>query len=83
MFPIKNLKPFDRHKYILNNYVLNKSKSKEKRDADIIRENHKFLWDDDDETPNSWEERYAKLNNQLKIKLKKLIKILQIVQKIL
>lgn len=47
--------PIDRHKFILNNYVLNKQKSTEKRDSDVIRENHKFLWET--ETPSSWEER--------------------------
>lgn len=29
-----------------------------KRDIDVIRENHKFLWDD--EEPSSWEEQLAK-----------------------
>lgn len=33
--------------------------SKDKRDIDIIRENHKFLWEDDD-IPSTWEERLAK-----------------------
>lgn len=32
---------------------------KYKTDFDIIRENHKFLWEDEDE-PSSWEEELAK-----------------------
>ncbi|RZF42833.1 hypothetical protein LSTR_LSTR003657 [Laodelphax striatellus] len=35
------------------------SRSRDKRDIDVIRENHCFLWDDDSE-PNSWEKRLAK-----------------------
>lgn len=31
---------------------------KHKRDIDVIRENHKFLWND--EEPRSWEEQLAK-----------------------
>lgn len=58
MFPIKNLEPVERHKYILHNYVLNRNKSREKRDSDVIQENHRFLWEDEEAT--TWEERLAK-----------------------
>lgn len=34
-------------------------RSSDKRDSDIIRENHKFLWADD-ETPETWEAQLAK-----------------------
>ncbi|KAG8287738.1 hypothetical protein J6590_031852 [Homalodisca vitripennis] len=34
-------------------------RSKDKRDIDVIRENHKFLWDELDE-PDTWEKRLAK-----------------------
>lgn len=63
-----NLNPYERHKLIINEYVLNKpgqtkllqhDLSKGKRDIDIIRENHKFLWDEDD-VAETWEERLAK-----------------------
>lgn len=61
MFPMKNLDPVERHKYVLHNYVLNKARSKEKRDSDVIKENHKFLWNEEDEAAAStWEERLAK-----------------------
>lgn len=33
--------------------------SKDKRDIDVIRENHRFLWDDDKEA-DTWEKQLAK-----------------------
>ncbi|XP_055837175.1 protein FRA10AC1 [Episyrphus balteatus] len=62
MFPIQSLNGQDRHDYILKNFILNKAasqNSKHKRDIDVIRENHKFLWEDED-VPDSWESRLAK-----------------------
>lgn len=61
MFPCKNLDAIERHNFVLQNYVLNKARSKEKRDSDVIKENHKFLWNEEDEAASStWEERLAK-----------------------
>ncbi|XP_017068134.1 protein FRA10AC1 [Drosophila eugracilis] len=67
LFPVNlsNLTAKERHNYILNNYVLNSPAEAEsrrhKRDIDVIRENHRFLWEDDEvETDSlSWEQRLA------------------------
>lgn len=71
MSAIKNqphLNPYDYHKYLINEYVLNKpgsrnllkrDTSKDKTDLMVIKENHKFLWNDED-TPKNWEERLAR-----------------------
>ncbi|XP_065156181.1 protein FRA10AC1 homolog [Atheta coriaria] len=62
------LNQYDMHKKIINEYMLQKSgdtsklrrdTSKDRRDIDVIRENHKFLWDEDDETI-TWEQQFAK-----------------------
>ncbi|KAL1122449.1 hypothetical protein AAG570_002780 [Ranatra chinensis] len=67
-FPIASLNPFELHKRLINNYILvrkgstsalRRDSSRDKRDIDVIRENHKFLWEGN-ETPSSWEERLAK-----------------------
>ena len=72
MISIKNqphLNPYDFHKYLINEYVLSRpggrdllkrDTSKDKTDLMVIKENHKFLWDEDTEAPSSWEERLAK-----------------------
>ena len=49
---------FDRHKHLVNNYLLyygkdkrntfKRDKTKFKRDIDIVKENHRFLWEDDE-----------------------------------
>ncbi|KAJ8919197.1 hypothetical protein NQ315_012185 [Exocentrus adspersus] len=62
------LNPYDLHKLIINDYVLKRpgdtkllkrDSSKDRNDFDVIKENHKFLWDDDDEA-DSWEVQFAK-----------------------
>ncbi|KAL1461564.1 hypothetical protein WDU94_013449 [Cyamophila willieti] len=62
------LAPYELHKKLINNYVLTqkgstsllkRDSSKDKTDLDVIRENHKFLWDESSE-PNTWEEELAK-----------------------
>lgn len=68
MFPIslKSLSDKERHDYILKTFMLNKSQTaesrKQKRDIDIIREHHRFLWDDEAGTADedSWEMRLVK-----------------------
>jgi len=65
------LNGFDRHKQLVNNYLMYyggrnsdfaRDTSKDKRDIDVIRENHQFLWeeDDDEEDSLSWERNLAK-----------------------
>ncbi|XP_035724253.1 protein FRA10AC1-like [Vespa mandarinia] len=70
MFPAyAYLSAYDRHKKLINDYLLLKGEtvaslkrdtSRDKRDFDVIKENHKFLWDEDDDQPNTWEARLAK-----------------------
>lgn len=64
-----HLNPYDLHKRLINDYVLNRAgdtsilnsrdASRDKTDADILRENHKFLWDES-ATADSWELQLAK-----------------------
>ncbi|TKR82254.1 hypothetical protein L596_016002 [Steinernema carpocapsae] len=60
---------YTRHKQLINNYVLfhqgatNKLKrdeSRDKNDYDVIRENHKFLWENIDDSELTWEAKLAK-----------------------
>lgn len=63
-----NLNPYELHQKLINEYVLRKpgdtkklnvrDSSKDKTDLDIIRENHQFLWNDNE--VNSWEKQLAK-----------------------
>ncbi|CAL8069699.1 unnamed protein product [Orchesella dallaii] len=63
------LNAYERHRKLINEYFLyhpgaaaklgKRDTSKDKTDADIIRDNHRFLWDDD-EDPNTWEKQLAK-----------------------
>ncbi|EDW03204.1 protein FRA10AC1 [Drosophila grimshawi] len=67
LFPINldKLTAKERHNYILNQYVLPTAAEgesrKHKRDIDVIRENHRFLWDEEDAdlAAFSWEQRLA------------------------
>ncbi|KAL0269970.1 UNVERIFIED_CONTAM: hypothetical protein PYX00_007533 [Menopon gallinae] len=66
----RNLNPFELHKALINEYILTtkaslsllkRDTSKDKTDFDVIRENHKFLWDEKDEKNlDTWEKRLAK-----------------------
>ncbi|KAI8421730.1 hypothetical protein MSG28_009705 [Choristoneura fumiferana] len=65
---LRNLNPYELHKYLVNVYCLNKKgstavltrdTSRDRTDLDIIRENHKFLWEEDD-VANTWEKQLAK-----------------------
>ncbi|XP_035231947.1 LOW QUALITY PROTEIN: protein FRA10AC1-like [Stegodyphus dumicola] len=62
------LDAYSRHKKLINDYVLcyrgttsklKRDTSHYKTDHDIIKENHRFLWEDDDET-HTWGEKLAK-----------------------
>ncbi|XP_074645744.1 protein FRA10AC1 homolog [Tubulanus polymorphus] len=71
-FHVLSMDAYSRHKMMVNNYLMyyNGSKSdfgrdssRDKTDLDIIRENHRFLWDDDDERDDdslTWEKKLAK-----------------------
>lgn len=65
---LRNLNPYELHKYLVNVYCLNakgstgllkRDTSKDRTDLDVIRENHKFLWEEDD-VADSWEKQLAK-----------------------
>ncbi|XP_055575920.1 protein FRA10AC1 [Falco cherrug] len=60
---------YERHKKFVNDYILyyggkiedfRRSGANDKTDLDVIRENHRFLWDEDDEADMNWEKRLAK-----------------------
>ncbi|XP_051883430.1 protein FRA10AC1 [Pristis pectinata] len=60
---------YARHKKYINDYLLYYGGSKEdlkrstvndKTDLDVIRENHRFLWTEDDEADMNWEKALAK-----------------------
>lgn len=65
---LRNLNPYELHKYLVNVYCLNakgsstllkRDTSRDRTDLDVIRENHKFLWEDDD-VADTWEKQLAK-----------------------
>ncbi|XP_071546200.1 protein FRA10AC1 homolog [Panulirus ornatus] len=67
-YQMSNLTAYERHKLLINEYVLyhpgstallQRDTSKDKRDIDVIRENHQFLWDSK-EAPDTWEKQLAK-----------------------
>lgn len=64
-----NLNPYDLHKRLINDYILKKpgdtkmlqrDTSKDRTDYDVIRDNHQFLWDDEEDETDSWEKQLAK-----------------------
>ncbi|XP_012672837.1 protein FRA10AC1 isoform X2 [Clupea harengus] len=66
---IISMNAFDRHKKFVSDYILyyggkkedlNRSSDKDKRDIDVVRENHRFLWRDEDEEDMTWEKDLAK-----------------------
>merc|ERR1712168_796821 len=73
-FQLSSLTAYDRHKMLINHYLLyhpgatkklERDTSRDKRDIDVIRENHQFLWDEDDDDDDeeggrSWERNLAK-----------------------
>ena len=64
----RNLNPYELHKKLINEYILKapgdtkklyeRDTSKDKTDIDVIRENHRFLWDAD--PADTWEKQLAK-----------------------
>ena len=68
-YQILSLDAYSRHKKLVNDYLLFYGGSKkdflrdttsDKTDYDVIRENHRFLWTDDDKADESWEKNLAK-----------------------
>lgn len=64
---LRYLNPFEMHKLIINDYVLKRpgdtklferDKSKDRTDYHVIKDNHRFLWEDHE--PETWEEQFAK-----------------------
>jgi len=60
---------YDRHKMLINEYFLyyegatkrfGRDDSKDKTDYDIVKQNHRFLWDDVNIEDLSWEQKMAK-----------------------
>ncbi|XP_050980630.1 protein FRA10AC1 isoform X1 [Labeo rohita] len=64
-----SMNAFERHKKFVSDYILyyggkieefRRSKSKDKTDLDVVRENHRFLWREEDEEDMTWEKELAK-----------------------
>ena len=67
-FHLLSMDAYSRHKTLINQYLLTSGKSikqftrptdKDKNDFDILKEQHRFLWDDSD-VPDTWEKKLAK-----------------------
>jgi protein FRA10AC1 len=58
-----SMNPFEYHKFLMHHYVLKDNQVPEpkkfKTDRDVIYENMKFIWNEEDQ-PTSWEEKLAK-----------------------
>ncbi|KAK2536053.1 Fra10ac1 [Columba livia] len=68
-FHLISMDAYQRHKKLVNDYILyyggkmedfRRSGENDKTDLDVIRENHRFLWNEDDEADMNWEKRLAK-----------------------
>ncbi|XP_049615267.1 protein FRA10AC1 [Syngnathus scovelli] len=64
-----SLTAFERHKKFVGDYILfygghmadfKRSTANDKTDSDVVRENHRFLWRDEDEEDMTWEKELAK-----------------------
>ncbi|MED6241048.1 hypothetical protein ATANTOWER_020461 [Ataeniobius toweri] len=64
-----SMNAFERHKKFVGDYILyyggqmadfRRSAAKDKTDQDVLRENHRFLWRDEDEEDMTWEKEVAK-----------------------
>ncbi|KFO70985.1 Protein FRA10AC1, partial [Cuculus canorus] len=68
-FHLISMDAYARHKKFVSDYILyyggkiedfRRSGANDKTDLDVIRENHRFLWNEDDEADMNWEKRLAK-----------------------
>ncbi|KAM9837182.1 protein FRA10AC1 [Aulostomus maculatus] len=66
---IISLNAFERHKKFVGDYILyygghmvdfRRTTANDKTDHDVLRENHRFLWRDEDEEDMTWEKELAK-----------------------
>uniref|UniRef100_A0A4W4GLK1 FRA10A associated CGG repeat 1 n=1 Tax=Electrophorus electricus TaxID=8005 RepID=A0A4W4GLK1_ELEEL len=64
-----SMNAFDRHEKFVSDYILyyggkredfKRSTAKDKTDLDVVRENHRFLWRNEDEEHMTWEKELAK-----------------------
>ncbi|XP_041117709.1 protein FRA10AC1 isoform X1 [Polyodon spathula] len=64
-----SMNAYDRHKKFVSDYILyyggkeadfKRSTEKDKTDVDVIKENHRFLWREEDEDNMTWEQNLAK-----------------------
>ncbi|XP_050922259.1 protein FRA10AC1 isoform X2 [Lates calcarifer] len=64
-----SLNAFERHKKFVGDYILyyggqmadfKRSAANDKTDLEVLRENHRFLWRDEDEEDMTWEKELAK-----------------------
>ncbi|XP_033881797.3 protein FRA10AC1-like isoform X2 [Acipenser ruthenus] len=64
-----SMNAYDRHKKFVSDYILfyggkeedfKRSIEKDKTDVDVIKENHRFLWREEDEDDMTWEQNLAK-----------------------
>ncbi|CAD5120580.1 DgyrCDS9145 [Dimorphilus gyrociliatus] len=64
-----SLDAYSRHKKMINDYLqyyggrrsdFKRDSSKDKTDLDVIRENHRFLWEESEDEIDSWEKKLAK-----------------------
>lgn len=65
---LSSMAPYELHKRLINDYLLcrkgatsllERDTSRDRTDYDVIRENHKFLWEEED-NPDTWEAQLAK-----------------------
>ena len=68
-FQMRKLDAYSRHVTLINNYVelyggkvedFKRDQSKDRNDYTVLAENHRFLWDERNDTNLSWEARFAK-----------------------
>ncbi|XP_076008409.1 protein FRA10AC1 [Genypterus blacodes] len=64
-----SMNAYERHKKFVGDYILyyggqmadfRRTTDKDKNDLDVLRENHRFLWRDEDEDDMTWEKELAK-----------------------
>ncbi|XP_015230696.1 PREDICTED: protein FRA10AC1 [Cyprinodon variegatus] len=64
-----SMNAFERHRKFVGDYILyyggqmadfRRSTTKDKTDLDVLRENHRFLWREEDEDDMTWEKEIAK-----------------------
>ncbi|XP_057305862.1 protein FRA10AC1 homolog isoform X2 [Hydractinia symbiolongicarpus] len=64
-----SLNAYERHKKLVHDYIayyggkmedFKRDSTKDKTDFDVIKENHQFIWDENDDSEDSWGKRLAK-----------------------